>query len=69
MTSENIGQRIKRIRIEKGFTQEGLEEGDDGISYRTIQNIESGKSSPTLNTLYRIAKKLNVTVTELLGEK
>lgn len=69
MTSENIGQRIKRIRIEKGFTQENLEEGEDGISYRTVQNIESGKSSPTLNTLYRIAKKLNVTVTELLGEK
>lgn len=64
-----FAEMIKRLRLAKGFTQEDMSEGDDGIPYRTIQNLESGKTSPSLKTLYKLAKKLEVSVSELLGEK
>lgn len=63
-----IAEIIKSLRIAKGLTQEDMSEGEDGIPYRTIQNLESGKSSPSLKTLYKLAKKLDVPVSKILGE-
>ncbi len=38
-----------------------------GVTIRTYRNYESGVSQPSLETLVRIANKLNVSVDYLLG--
>jgi transcriptional regulator with XRE-family HTH domain len=37
-----------------------------GVHYTTIIRIEQGKVSPSLDTLEKLAKALNITVTDLL---
>jgi transcriptional regulator with XRE-family HTH domain len=63
---QKVGKRIYQLRVNKGLTQEDMDEGDDGIPVRTIQNIEGGKSNPNLKTIYRLAKRLGIKPKELL---
>ena len=58
-----IGRRIKEIRKKQGISQEHLAE-ITGINYRTVLRIENGHTSPSLNTLYKIASSLHCTVTD-----
>jgi len=60
-----LGKKIKEERLARGFTQEDMDEGDDGVPHRTMQNIETGKSNPNLKTLFRLSKRLNISVSEL----
>jgi transcriptional regulator with XRE-family HTH domain len=56
-----LGQRIKKIRREKGLRQEDME--DFGIPYKYYQRIESPGKRPaniTMKTLLKIAKALEV---------
>ncbi len=53
----NIGDKIRKIRTEKGISQEYL--GNKiGASQNVITNIESGKRSPSLEELYKISETL-----------
>ena len=61
-----LGQKIKEIRNSKGMTQEEMEEGDYPISYRTVQDIENGQSHPSIRSIFKIAKKLEVDVKDLM---
>ena len=60
-----LGRNLKRIRTQKGVSQ-----GDIARSLKVgrsfITNIENGKTNPTLNTIARIAKAVNVAVGELM---
>jgi len=38
------------------------------MSFVALQRLESGKTDPRLSTLRKLAKALNVTVAELIGE-
>ena len=64
LAEETMGQRIKAQRIRLGITQEQLAElveiGTPNISY-----IENGKFYPTVETLEKICKALNVKPFEL----
>ena len=61
-----IGANIKNIRGKKGISQDRLSKLAD-LSLNTIVKIESGKNSnPTINTLNRIAKSLNVRIDDLV---
>jgi len=64
-SSKKLGENMKRIRTEKEMTQ-----GDVcrkiGADRAYISNIESGKTNPTLATISRLAKALEVPVDELL---
>ena len=40
-----------------------------GIGKSTLNNIENGRTSPTLDQLERIAKALNVKISELYDSK
>ncbi|PJZ58275.1 helix-turn-helix transcriptional regulator [Leptospira barantonii] len=62
-----VGLRLKELRLERELSQEDLDTGDDGIPYRTIQNIESGRSSINLRTIYKISKKLKIDPRELFN--
>ena len=67
MTSpaKKLGENLRKIRLAKGMTQGDLCEkiGAD-VSY--ISNVENGNKNPTLSTIERIAKALNVSIEELM---
>ncbi len=56
---------MKNIRKEKKMTQLELAK-KVGISREMISQIERGKKSPSLKTFVKIAKVLNVELSELL---
>ena len=61
-----ISVNIKNFREKKGISQDRLSKLAD-LSLNTIVKIEAGKNSnPTINTLNRIAKSLNIKVDDLL---
>jgi transcriptional regulator with XRE-family HTH domain len=65
MDNSYLAQRVKRLRIQKGMSQEFLAE-ESGLSLRTIQRTENGESNPTGDSLIRLANALNVTPDEIM---
>ena len=62
-----IGKRIKEMRESKGLSQVdvvGRMRGE--IDPTNISRIESGRTNPTLLTLFRLAEALDVQPKELL---
>lgn len=57
----NIGQKIKELRLQRGWSQEKLAE-KIGIGQQYISKYESGKLSPSFKTLSKIADVLGVSV-------
>lgn len=57
--TRNIGQMIKEARLEAGLTQKELGERL-GISSTAVNKLENQKTSPSVGTLNRIAKALNI---------
>lgn len=58
--------KIKSLREKLGLSQEKLARLAD-VSNNTIINIEAGKQqNPTVETIKKIAKALNVSVEELI---
>ena len=60
-----LGERIRRARMERGYTQEYLA-SKANISLPHASNIETAKTKVSLGTLMAIAQALNVTVDYLL---
>lgn len=60
---EALGQRIKRIRLEKNMSQTLLA-GKCGIEKANLSRIESGQANPTVLTLLKISTSLQVPVLE-----
>ena len=60
-----LGPNLKRIRIQKGLTQEGFAERIS-VSSRIIYDYEDGFKNPSLNRVVIIAEVLGVTVDSLL---
>ena len=58
--------RIKEVIENKGITSVWLSE-QVGISKVAVSNIITGKNSPSVDNLLKIAEALNVSVTYLLG--
>jgi transcriptional regulator with XRE-family HTH domain len=56
---ETIGQRLKRLRLERGLSQREL--AAPGVSYAYISRIEAGTRQPSVKALRRLAAKLAVT--------
>lgn len=62
--TEIVGQNIKRVRQDKGWSQDKL--AAECKFYRTYINlVETAKRTPSSYTLYRIAKALQVKVENL----
>ena len=62
--SHRVRRNIVRIRMEKGYTQERLAY-ESGMSKGFLSEIESGKKSPTIRTLGKIAETLNISLSKL----
>lgn len=61
----DIGQRIKRLRMEKGLTQERLSEAI-GVGPSHMSHIESGSTVPSLEVFIAILNVLDCSADELL---
>jgi len=59
-----LGKRIKELREAKGLTQEEVSGLEMGV--RVYQRIESGQTSATLRSLFKIAHALEIQPRELL---
>ena len=60
LTSETIGERIKKMRKEKGLSQEELGNAI-GLTQNSISKMENGDISLTIDNLLHIASFFNVT--------
>ena len=67
MAQENkIGKNIKKLRTVKKLSQDRLSKVAD-VSYNSIIKLETGGiTNPTIETLQKIAKALDVQVDDLL---
>ena len=63
---DRIGENVRRIRMEKGLTQERLAEEAE-LSLAAIQKVEAGQSGLRLETLIRIALTLGASLDILAG--
>ena len=61
-----FNERLKELREKNNLTQEQLAK-ISGVSSRMIQRYEYGTSRPRLDAAEKIAKALNVSTDELLG--
>ena len=65
-SKNNIAKTVKRLREKTGLSQEKLARLAD-VSNNTVINIEAGKQdNPTIETLKKIAKALNMPVEDLI---
>lgn len=64
---EQLGFRMKLLRIRAGLTQEALS-GKSGICRSHISKIERGHSRPNLRTLATLAKVLSVSLEDLVSQ-
>ena len=60
-----VGRNIRRVRREKGLTQEEFAERS-GFSQQYISGLERGERNPTIVTLYELAQALGVNHVELV---
>ena len=58
-------EAVRQVRKQKGLSQEKLAELAK-VDAKTIVQIESGKRNPTLKSLQKIAKALDVNLKDLI---
>ena len=64
-----LGKHLKALRRKKKLTQENLADLAD-LEYKYIQRLEGKRpSSPTLNSLEKLARAFGISVSKLLNFK
>ena len=61
-------EKLRELRVKSGYTQQQIADILN-CSRSTYTYYETGKSSPDLSTLVKLAKILNVSVSDLLEEE
>src|SRR5690606_6937181 len=61
---DRLGRRLREEREKRGVSVRGLAR-DVGVSASMVSQIETGKSQPSVSTLYAITTALGITVEEL----
>jgi transcriptional regulator with XRE-family HTH domain len=65
--NQNLSNNIKKLREAKGLSQEKLARLAD-VANNTLIKMESGENNnPTLETLKKVAKALEVSVDDLIN--
>ena len=63
--AKSFGQALRQLRLERGLSQEEL--GFESGYHRTyISLLERGKKSPSLQTIFQLAKALKVEPSEMI---
>ena len=66
-SNQNLANNIKKLREAKGLSQEKLARLAD-VANNTLIKMESGENqNPTLNSLKKVAKALDVSVDDLIN--
>ena len=65
--TRQFGERLRRLRTEAGFSQEQLADAA-GLHRTHISLIERNRRSVRLETLWRLARALNLSPRELVPE-
>ncbi|WP_431802932.1 helix-turn-helix domain-containing protein [Halobacillus andaensis] len=65
--TRQVGQRLRNIRRERGFSLKQLEEVTT-VSKLTLGNIERGEANPSLTVIWKIANGLQIPISSLLNE-
>jgi transcriptional regulator with XRE-family HTH domain len=60
----NLGKQLKKIRKEKGFTQELLAE-KVGIHPTYVGKLESGKNNVSIKMLFKISRALKIKLSDV----
>lgn len=60
-----LGLNLKKIRIKKGISQGDIARSLE-VGRGFISTIENGKANPTLLTITKIARAMNVPISKLL---
>ncbi|MBL0358806.1 MAG: helix-turn-helix transcriptional regulator [Chitinophagaceae bacterium] len=63
-----MGSRIRELRKNKRMTQDALAEKCDFEKAR-LSRIETGQTNPTIRSLFKISKALEVNIAELFPEQ
>lgn len=66
MNSQSIGSKIKKRRRELGLTQSAL--CDSYMTRNMLSLIESGKATPSLDTLQYLSEKLDLPIAYILSD-
>jgi transcriptional regulator with XRE-family HTH domain len=61
-----VGANLRRLRGQHGLTLEKLA-SSSGVSRAMLNQIELGRSAPTINVLWKIARALDVTFSTLIS--
>jgi DNA-binding XRE family transcriptional regulator len=56
--------RVRALREERGLNQDALE--SHGLSWKTVQKLEYGKTNPKVGTLLKLCDAFKLTLSELL---
>jgi transcriptional regulator with XRE-family HTH domain len=62
----NVGKQIQKIRESKGLSQQDLA-AKCNFEKSNMSRLETGRVNPTLSTLDKVAKALDVTLIELFS--
>lgn len=64
--NKNLGQKIRKLRKDRGLTQEELA-FQSRIDYSYLNQIENGKRNPTIEIIVKIARVLKTSSENLLS--
>jgi transcriptional regulator with XRE-family HTH domain len=62
-----FGESLRRLRTERGWSQERLAERA-GVTLNYIGNLERGEQGPSLHVLVRIARAFDIDLSVLLAD-
>lgn len=63
----SMGTRLRSLRKSQGITQQKLAD-DVGVSRIYIQALESGRRSPSMKLLNRLASRLKASITDIIED-
>ena len=61
-----FGAVLRKLRVEKGLSQEALASRLDMVSNGYISRLESGQKNPTLEMVFKLAEALGIKAWELI---
>ncbi len=66
MQAENIGPRLREARLLRGMSLRSVAQ-ELGVSASLISQVETGKTQPSVSTLWALVTHLGVSIDDLLG--
>src|SRR5690348_12724122 len=65
-STQRLGQRLRRARLTRNLTQGEVARNQFSVSY--VSAVERGQIRPSLGALEKLAERLQVPITDLLGD-